>query len=233
MITALLLSALLFGATDARTLMRQVAEHEQKCRAERDQYTYRQSFEFTEEGGGGYSVITDVTFTPDGKRIEQNVRKAIDTLKKIRLTEEDFRDLVQVQPLLLEPEDLWNYEVSLAGEQVVSGTPAHMLRIRPRQILDGQRLFDGTIWASKETLQIIQAEGKAVPNIFRKGQENLFPYFTTVREALPGAGGCWFPVLTWANDVLPFRTGPQRVRFTIKYEKYQRFSADVKIQYKP
>lgn len=232
MITVLLLSALLFGTPDARTLARQVAEREQKCRAERDRYTYRQSFEFTEEGGGGYFAVNDITFTPDGKRIEQVVKKPIDSLKKIRLTEEDFRDLVQVQPLLLEPEDLWNYDVSYGGEQVVAATPAHMLRIKPRQIFEGQRLFDGTVWVSKKTLQIIQAEGKAVPNIFRKGQENLFPYFTTVREAVAGAGGCWFPVLTWANDVLPFRNGPQRVRFTIKYEKYQRFSADVKIEYK-
>ena len=214
---------------DLDTLVRRVAENEKKFRQARDHYTYRQTFEFSEEGGGLYASVIDVIFTPEGKRLEKPVRGPVNTLKRIRLTEEDFRDLVEVQPFVLEPEDLWNYEVAYVAEQMLAGVPAILLRIRPRQIFDTQRLFDGTIWVSKAGLEIVQAEGKAVPDLIRKGRENLFPHFTTIRQRVDGLH--WFPVLTYAQDVLPFRSGPQRVRFQIKYEQYKRFTTDIKIQY--
>jgi len=217
------------GEPDVAELIRKVAENEKRFRADRDHYTYRQTFQFTEEGGGTYVAVNDVTFTPEGKRLEKPLKKPVNSLKKILLTEEDFRDLVEVQPFVLDPEDLWNYDVAYVAEQTLAGMPAYVLRIRPRQIFDTQRLFSGTIWVSKDGLQILQAEGRAVPDLVRKGRENLFPNFTTVRERVDGAH--WFPVLTYAADVLPFRSGPIRVRFTIKYENYQRFGADVKIRY--
>lgn len=230
---ALFILLLAFAAIDLPDLIRKVSESEKRFRQARDHYTYRQTFEFFEDGGGTYQVVTDVTFTPDGKRIEKTVRGPVNTLKKIRLTEEDFRDLVQVQPFVLEPEDLWNYETAYVGEQVLAGIPAHIVRVRPRQIFAEQRLFEGVIWVSKDGLRIIQTEGKAVPDIVRKGQENLFPHFTTVRERVrdPGGEEHWFPVLTHANDVLRFKTGPQRIRFTIRYDQYQRFGSEVNIRF--
>ncbi len=227
---------LMFGGVDVKDMVRRVAGNEKQLRAARDHYTYRQTFQFTDAGGGSYTAVTDVTFTPEGKRIEKPLRRPLDTLTKIKLTEEDFRDLVEVQPFVLDPEDLWNYEVTYVAEQVLAGIPAHVLRVRPRQIFAEQRLFDGTIWVSKDGLQVIQTEGKAVPNLVRKGQENLFPHFTTVRERIAeGRDGAalWFPTLTFADDVLPFRSGPQRIRFTIKYEHYKRFSADSKVTFQP
>lgn len=217
------------GGPDVAELIRRVAENEKQFRAARDHYTYRQTFQFTEEGGGSYRAVTDVTFTPEGKRLEKQIKKPVSTLTRIQLTEEDFRDLVEVQPFVLDPEDLWNYEATYVAEQVLAGIPAYVLRIRPRQIFATQRLFAGTIWVSKDGLQIVQAEGKAVPDLVRKGRENLFPHFTTARERVDGAH--WFPVLTYADDVLTFRSGPVRVRFTIKYENYKRFAAVVKIRY--
>ena len=213
-------------------IVRRVAGNEMKLRLARDNYTYRQTFEFN-DGAGVYLAVTDVTFTPEGKRIEKPVRRPVDTLRRIKLTEEDFRDLVQVQPFVLDPEDLWNYEVTYMAEQAVAGLPALMLRVRPRQVLATQRLFDGVIWVSKDSLQVLQTEGKAVPNIYRKGQENLFPHFTTIRARVTGPDGTehWFPSLTYADDVLPFKTGPQRVRFTIRFEEYKRFSADSSVTY--
>ena len=77
---------------------------------------------------------------------------------------------------------------------------------------------------------MIRLEGQAVPQIVTTKQENLFPRFTTVREKMDGK--FWFPVTTYGDDTLEFRTGPQRVRLTIRYANYRRFGAETKIEYK-
>ncbi|MGH9630675.1 MAG: hypothetical protein ACRD7E_20370, partial [Bryobacteraceae bacterium] len=60
--------------------------------------------------------------------------------------------------------------------------------------------------------------------------ENLFPHFTTIREKI---GEYWFPMHTYADDTLPFHTGPLRIRMTIRYSNYQRFGAESKITIEP
>ncbi len=206
-----------------------IAATESDFRLARDHYTYRQTFEFIEEGGGNYRAVTDVTFTPEGKRIEKVLKKPANALKRIVLTDEDFRDLTEVQPFVLDPEDLWNYEVTYLEEQALRGLATFTLRIRPRQTFAGQRLFDGVIWVTRDGFQAVQLEGRAVPNLIKNGKENLFPRFTTTREKIDGKH--WFPVLTVSDDVLRFAAGPVRVHFTIKYEQYKRFQAESRIQY--
>lgn len=218
-------------AFDLAGLIQRVSKNESRFREARDHYTYRQTFEFIEDGGGLYKAVTDVIFTPEGKRIEKPLKKPINTLKKLTLTDEDFRDLIEVQPFILDPDSAWNYEVKYVADQMLGNRLTHMLRARPKQTFEGQRLFDGTLWISADDLQIIQAEGRAVPDLIHNGKENLFPRFTTVRERIDGQN--WFPVRTFADDVLQFRTGPIRVHFSIKYEQYKRFSAESKIQYDP
>jgi hypothetical protein len=44
-------------------------------------------------------------------------------------------------------------------------------------------------------------------------------------------GKYWFPEVTYADDELPFRTGPIRMRVRIDYEQYQRFRADSKVTF--
>lgn len=57
--------------------------------------------------------------------------------------------------------------------------------------------------------------------------ENLFPYFTTFRTLVDGK--YWFPRTTLADAVLPFRSGPLRMR--IDYENYRRFAVDSTIRF--
>jgi hypothetical protein len=104
-----------------------------------------------------------------------------------------------------------------------------VLAVRPRQTLEGQRLFDGLFWIDKRDYSIVRSEGQAVPQIRRIKSENLFPRFTTIREQVDGK--YWFPVHTHADDTLDFRTGPQRIRLTIRYLNYKKFSADSTIQF--
>jgi hypothetical protein len=98
-----------------------------------------------------------------------------------------------------------------------------VLQVRPRQILEGQRFFDGLIWADKKEYNIVRMEGQAVPQIRSTKSENLFPRFTTIRKPIDGKH--WFPAYTYADDTLYFRGGPQRERLRISYANYRQFGA--------
>jgi hypothetical protein len=104
-----------------------------------------------------------------------------------------------------------------------------LLEVKPRQILQGQRLFEGTFWISKQDYSIIRSEGRAVPQIFSTKHENLFPYFTTIRRQVDGKH--WFPVYTYSDDTLPFRTGPLRLKMKVEYSQYKRFGAESTITF--
>src|SRR5437870_5466119 len=60
----------------------------------RGNYTYRQTcrIEELDEGGnahGRYEIVSDIIFTPQGKRTERVVRAPVSTLQNILLTPED------------------------------------------------------------------------------------------------------------------------------------------------
>ncbi len=212
-----------------RDLVKRVARAETATRAARDEYTYRQSVtieELDDRGArrGQYRETREVIFTPRQERIERMVGTPFEGLKRLVLTEEDFHDIREIQPFVLTEDQLWNYETKFRGEEIVDGVACWVLQVRPRQILAGQRLFDGLLWVGKEDYGIVRMEGRAVPQIHTAKSENLFPRFTTIRRQVDGKH--WFPVHTHADDTLPFRTGPQRIRLTIRYMDYKRFTAE-------
>ncbi|HTP31332.1 MAG TPA: hypothetical protein VMJ75_04110 [Candidatus Acidoferrales bacterium] len=210
-------------------LARLVAHRETETQAERNEYTYRQvvTLEELDDHGtarGRYRETRDVIFSPQHDRTEQLIGRAENSLKNLILTDEDFADIRNIQPLVLTDDRLWNYETRFRGEETVDGMDCWVLQVRPRQILQGQRLFDGMVWVDKKEYNIVRMEGQAVPEIRTMKSENLFPRFTTIRKPIDGKH--WFPVLTYADDTLHFRNGPQRERLRINYSEYKRFGVE-------
>jgi hypothetical protein len=215
-------------------LPRLVAQRELETEQERQNYTYRQTVVIEELDNRGvrvgeYREVRDIIFSPEHERTEKFIGSPFRSLKRLTLTDEDFRDFREVQPVLLTPDQLWIYETRFRGEEKVDDVACWVLQVRPRQILAGQRLFDGLFWVSKADCSIVRSEGQAVPQILTTKSENLFPRFTTLRRPIDGKN--WFPVHTQADDTLWFRTGPQRIRLTIRYANYQRFSAESTIRF--
>jgi hypothetical protein len=209
-------------------LVRRVEERESATARMRSDYAYRQVVtveDFDRRGlrAGEYKEIRDVIFSPTGERTERLIGKPVSALDHIRLTPEDFRDIREVQPMLLTTESAFFYETRFQGEEDVDGIRCYVLRIKPRQILDGERLFDGLIWIEPDQFSIVRSEGRAVPEIRTMKSDNLFPAFRTTRMKVDGY---WFPSITYGDDMLAFRTGPQRIRLTIRYSNYQRFSSN-------
>ncbi|MGA2183658.1 MAG: hypothetical protein ABSH47_11565 [Bryobacteraceae bacterium] len=208
-------------------LTRRVAAKETEDEKARNHYTWRQTVVVQELDARGletgrYREVRDIFFSLDGKRTEQLAGKRSSTLTRLALTEEDFRDLRDIQPLLLTTDRLFLYESRFKGEETVDGVDCWVLAVRPRQILAGQRLFDGMIWVDKTDNAIVKSQGQAVPQERGGKHENLFPHFTTTRRKVDGHG---FPASTLGDDTLWFRGGPQRERLSVRYEDYKRFSA--------
>lgn len=181
---------------------------------------------------GEYREIRDVIFSPTGERTEQMVGKPLNTLQHLIMTDEDFHDIREIQPFVLTEDRMFIYETKFRGEEPVELQEGKfdcwVLQVRPRQILEGQRLFDGLLWVKKDDFSVIRSEGQAVPQIHGTKQENLFPRFTTVRHLV---NGYWFPTLTSADDTLQFRTGGVRERLTIHYSEYKKFGSESSITF--
>jgi hypothetical protein len=223
------------GADDPPAdLVHRVAQRETETSEAQNNYTYRQSVtidEFDDRGAivGNYWEQRDIIFSPKQERTEQMIGKPFENLHRLKLTDEDFRDIREVQPFLLTTDQVFLYEARFKGEERMDGVDCYLLQIQPRQILQGQRLFDGMLWVDKKDYSIIRSEGQAVPQIRTTKNENLFPHFTTLREKVDG--NFWFPVTTYGDDTLYFRNGTQRIRLMIRYSQYTRFGAESKITY--
>ncbi len=217
-------------------LIKRVAERETQTELARASYTYQQSVELAERNaqgtrGGLYTETRDVLFSPAGERRENFLKKPVDSLRFMKLTPEDFADLREVQPALITSERLPLYRARVKGAETMDGIDCWTIALEPRQILDGQRFFEGLIWVSQADFSIIRTEGRAVPALVRRknGQreENLFPRFSTLRHRTPE--GFWFPAMTVADDDLPFQHGLVRVRLKVGYVQYRRFVAESSI----
>lgn len=211
-----------------------MAHVETETQQARSHYTYRQTVtveELSDRGSmvGEYHEVRDVIFSPTEERTEVMIGAPMVTLKNLKLTDEDFADIRNIQPFVLVDDLLPLYETRFRGDEKIDDVDCWVLQVRPRQILSGQRLFDGMLWVKKDDFAIIRSEGQAVPQLRTAKEENLFPRFTTVRE--PVDGKHWFPIFTYADDTLAFRTGLQRIRLQIRYSNYKRFSADSTIQF--
>jgi hypothetical protein len=224
----------LCAAEPPEGFLRKIAARETQNAIARDDYTYRQSVavqEFNVQGQvtGEYTEIRDVTFTETNGRVEQVIQPGKSTLTRIRLTPEDFNDIRNIEPFLLTASKVALYEGRYQGEETIDGTLCFVEHVRPKQILAGQRFFEGTIWVRESDLSVIRSEGQAVPQIETTKEQNLTPHFTTIRREVDGK---WtFPVETYSDDTLYFRDWPQRIRTVIRYMNYKRFEADSTITF--
>jgi hypothetical protein len=217
-----------------RGILKRIAARQAETAKARDNYTYVQTVSVGEIDGRGalageYREIRDITFTPKQERFEEVVEKPRSTLKNLILTDEDFADIRNVQPFMLMPDQLFSYEHKFQGEETMDGEACYLVFIRPRQILSGQRFFEGTLWVRKSDFSLVRSEGQAVPQIQTMSKENLFPHFTTLFRTVDGQW--WFPAETIGDDTLYFKGGPQRIKIRIRYSEYKKFGAESTVKF--
>jgi hypothetical protein len=213
-------------------IIKRFAEREAEFQRERGNYTYSQTFSIQtlnddDRPDGEYRMSSDIIFTPDGKRFEKVTFAPPDTLRRISLSEQDLDDVRNVQPFVLTTTELPKYNVTYVGRQQVDELACYVFDVAPKVIEKKQRYFQGRVWVDSHDLQIVMTDGKAVPDLITKNNENVFPRFRTYRENIEQ--GFWFPTFTKADDYLHFRSGDVHIRMTVKYSNYKRYGSTVKI----
>jgi hypothetical protein len=217
----------------ADQIIQKFAERELEFKKERDNYTYTQTFimqtidEYSGQPDGEYRMTSDILFTPAGKRYEHVTDAPAPSLQRISMSQQDLDDLEHVQPFVLTTDELPKYDVKYAGQQQLDEINAYVFDVAPKKIEKNQRYFQGRIWVDQKDMGIVKTDGKAVPDIKKHGQENVFPRFETFRENIEG--NFWFPTYTHSEDTLQFSTQSVRIRMTVRYENYKRFGSTIKI----
>lgn len=199
----------------------------------RENYTYRQTVRIQEmdpagNPGGKFEVVSDIIFSPDGKRTERVVRAPVPTLRNITMTPEDEQDLRNVQPFVLTTNELPKYHIRYLGKETLDEIPCFAFAVKPKTMEPGQRYFSGIVWVDDRDLQIVKSYGRGT-GLTKKGFDNQFPKFETYREQIDGK--FWFPTYTAADTILPFEAGPQRIKLMVRYQDYKQFGSDIKITF--
>jgi hypothetical protein len=246
LISLLLLSAFVFaqeGPLDKSQpkgitpdeIIKRFATKEKEFKEARDGYTYRQDVKVQTLDGetvdGEYRQVFDITFDDQGHKNKTVVFAPQATLVRIGMTQEDVDDIENRLPFVLTSDEIPEYNILYVGLQQQDELHCYVFDVAPKQIESKKRYFQGRVWVDDRDFQIVKTYGKTVPDIRpkKKGNENLFPSFTTWRAQVDGK--YWFPVYTKADDTLHFSMNDVRIREVVKYENYKKFGAKTRITY--
>jgi hypothetical protein len=217
-------------------IIKRFAAKEKEFKEARDQYTYRQDVTVQTVDGdtvdGEYKQVFDITFDDQGHKLKNVVFAPQATLTRIGMSQEDIDDIENRLPFVLTSDEIPEYNALYVGMQQEDELHCYVFDIAPKEIVGKKRYFQGRIWVDDVDFQVVKTYGKTVPDIRKKkGNENLFPSFTTWRQRIDGK--YWFPVYTKADDTLHFSggLGDVHIREIVKYKNYKKFGSKTRITF--
>jgi hypothetical protein len=217
------------------------AARESEFAQAREDYVFRQAVKIDtldEDSGkvdGEYQQVTDITFSPEGRREEHVIFAPQNTLERIMMTPADFDEIEHRLPFILTTDDLPQYDVKYLGRQKVDELDTYVFEAGPKTLVKNHHYFQGKVWVDQQDLQIVLINGRTVPQDIRPGHEDLQPPFTTYYEQVDGR--YWFPTYTKAEGELHFAaqngalSEDVHIRSTVRYTDYKRFRATSRIIY--
>ena len=193
----------------AEQIIQKFSQHESEFRKERDNYTYTQTFVIANARSRRLSRrrisphqrysssrrTASATNTSPMLRVRRSPR--------LQFTKQDLDDLQNIQPFVLTTEELPKYNVTYVGRQIIDELHTYVFDVAPKKMEKDQRYFQGRVWVDDKDMQIVKSYGKAVPDIIKKNNENIFPHFETYRENITGP--YWFPDLHARRRHLAFQ----------------------------
>ncbi len=217
----------------SQQIIEKFAAKEKEFKEARDHYTFRQDVRVQTLDGdtvnGEYREVFDVTYDNQGRHLENVTYAPQDTLTEIMMSPEDLQDIRHLLPFVLTSDEIPEYDILYIGQQQEDELHCYVFDVAPKKIEAKKRYFQGRIWVDDHDFQIVRMAGKSVPDIHPKkrgkGNENLFPKFTTYREQVDGK--YWFPMYSMTDDTLHFFGGDARIKGTIKATDYKCAGSEV------
>jgi hypothetical protein len=228
------------GITVAQIIDR-MGQRESAFAAAREDYAFVQDVKFntisddTGRPDGEYHQVTNISFDKDGKREEYVTFAPQNTIERVIMTENDFKDIEKRLPFILTAPEIPDYNITYLGRQKVDELDTYVFDVAPKQFVKGHRYFQGKAWVDQQDDEIVLVNGLNVPQDTRPGHEDLSPPFTTYYQQIDGK--YWFPTYTKAEGTLHFP--PQNgalsedvhVRSVIHYTDYKRYRTSITIHY--
>jgi hypothetical protein len=225
-------------------IIQKFAARESEFAQAREDYIFRQTVKtdvIDDDNGkviGEYQQVSDITFSPDGRREEHIVFAPPNSLDQginggIMMTPADFDEIEHRLPFILTTGDLPQYDLTYVGRQKVDELDTYVFDAAPKRIEKNHRYFQGKVWVDQQDFQIVLINGRTVPQETRPGHEDLQPPFTTYYEQVDGK--YWFPTYTKAEGILHFAafngalSQDIHMRSTVRYTDYKRFRATSRI----
>jgi len=79
-----------------------------------------------------------------------------------------------VQPFVLTTKELPKYDVKYVAHEPLDELNTYVFDVGPKTLEKNQRYFQGRVWVDDKDFEIVKTDGKAVPDIKKKGQETYF-----------------------------------------------------------
>jgi hypothetical protein len=224
-------------------IIQKMAARETAFEEARNQYEFRQTVKIdtidddTGRPDGEYQQVTDITFDPQGRRMEHVVYAPQNTIERVILTENDMKDIAERIPFILTQAQMPDYNLTYDGKQHVDELNTYVFDCAPKELVKGHRYFQGKIWVDQQDDEIVLVNGLNVPQDTRRGHEDLSPPFTTYYQQIDGV--YWFPVYTKAEGILHFAaqngalSQDDHIRALVKFTDYKKFNfhSNVTIHY--
>jgi hypothetical protein len=189
------------------TIIDSFIKTETQLRQSLNQHTFKRDVVLQTIGPNGnvtgeYIRNSQFLFDDKGNRIERVTYHPPPTIREMRITKEDIKDLAGSQLLGVDILESGKYQLTYKGQEFLDGKRVYQLTVepvvRPNPYRMSERFFRGSVWIDTANFQIVKVRGIVEP----QGKQR-FPTFETWREPVTSTFN--FPTRTEADDVCTFR----------------------------
>ncbi len=180
-------------------IIQKFATNEDATKKAFDGYDFTQTVRVEEldDPGGKLTIAGEVYGHADGSRFWRVKGQLESTLKTMRLSLEEVREMIAFPAFTLTSDEIGNYNFLYAGQDKLDELNTYVFQVKPKQLSRTRRFFEGAIWVDDHDLAIVKTYGKFVSELGGNGSLP-FKMFETYRENFQQK--YWLPTYTNSDD---------------------------------
>lgn len=186
----------------ADEIIRRFTTNEDAMKKAFDQFSFSQTIRIKEmsDPAGEFIVVGEMYVKSDGERYDRIVKQPVSTLKQTSFTLEDVKTIANLPLFALTTDQLPKYTLTYEGTEKLDQLDTFIFRVKPKQLLRNQPLFDGVVWVDQQEFAIVKSSGKYEREVVGQGTGLPFSMFDTYRENIQGK--YWFPTYIASEDYI-------------------------------